>query len=49
MQNKMVSDLNIMQKKLIQKDLRILQLTVALVSVLLIFAAAIYLRIKGVL
>jgi superfamily I DNA and/or RNA helicase len=49
MQNKMVQDLNIMQKKLIQKDLRILQLTVALISVLLIFATAIYLRIKGVL
>lgn len=49
MQNKMVIDLNRMQKKLVEKDLRILQLTVALISVILIFAGAIYLRIKGVL
>jgi hypothetical protein len=49
MQNKMVQDLNIMQKKLIQKELTILQLRIALVSVILIFAAAVYLRIKGVL
>jgi hypothetical protein len=49
MQNKMVQDLNIMQKKLIQKELTILQLRIALVSVILIFAAAVYLRIKGIL
>ena len=49
MQNKMVKDLNIMQKKLVEKDLIILKLTVALISVIAIFAGAIYLRIKGVL
>ena len=49
MQNKMVKDLNIMQKKLVEKDLIILKLNVELISVIAIFAGAIYLRIKGVL
>jgi hypothetical protein len=49
MSDKMVIDLNSMQKKLVQKDLVILKLWVALVSTLIIFAGAIYLRIKGIL
>ena len=47
--NKMVTDLNIMQKKLVQKDLAILQRNVVIVSLLLVMAAALYLRIKGVM
>jgi hypothetical protein len=49
MSDKMIIDLNSMQKKLVQKDLVILKLWVALVSTLIIFAGAVYLRIKGVL
>lgn len=47
--NKMITDLNIMQKKLVQKDLAILQRNVVIVSLLLVMAAALYLMIKGVL
>jgi hypothetical protein len=49
MNSKMVKDLNIMQKKLVEKDLAILQRNVVIVSLLLIMAAALYLRIKGIL
>jgi len=49
MSDKMVIDLNSMQKKLVQKDLVILKLWIALVGTLIIFAGAIYLRVKGIL
>ena len=49
MNSKMVQDLNIMQKKLVQKDLAILKRNVVIVSLLLVMAIALYLRIKGVL
>lgn len=49
MRDKMVRDLNAMQKSLLKKDIIILRLTIALSAVLLIFGVAIYLRIKGVL
>lgn len=49
MNNKMVRDLNVMQKKLVQKDLAILQRNVVIISLLLIMAVALYLRIKGIL
>ena len=48
MSDKMVIALNELQKKCIAKDLRILQLTVALVSFGLFFLLCAYLRIKGV-
>lgn len=47
--SKIVKDLNILQKKLLQKDLVILRLVIALATVSLTFLLAIYLRIKGVL
>jgi hypothetical protein len=47
--NKMVQDLNIMQKKLVEKDLVILQRNIVIVFLLLFIAASIYLRMKGIL
>ncbi len=47
--DKMVRDLNLMQKKLVEKDLAILQRNIAIVGLLLAFATAGYLRIKGIL
>lgn len=49
MSNKMVVDLNLMQKKLVQKDLTILRLYVTLAISWAIFIVAAYLRLKGVL
>jgi len=49
MNDKMVRDLNTLQKKVIEKDLVILKLWVALTLVVAIFLLAIYLRIKGIL
>jgi hypothetical protein len=49
MSDKMIIDLNSMQKKLVEKDLVILKLWIALVGTLIIFAGAIYLRVKGIL
>jgi hypothetical protein len=49
MSDKMIIDLNNLQKKVITKDLVILRLWTALVSTWIIFAGAVYLRIKGVL
>lgn len=49
MNSKMVKDLNLMQTKLVKKDLVILKLWIALGSLAGIFAACIYLRVKGVL
>ena len=49
MNNKMVVALNVMQKKLVQKDLAILQRNVVIVSLLLVMAVALYLKIKGIL
>jgi hypothetical protein len=47
--DKMVKDLNIMQKKLIEKDLAILQRNILIVVLLLSIGGATYLRIKGIL
>jgi hypothetical protein len=47
--DKMVRDLNAMQRKLVEKDLAILQRNIIIVSLLISIAAAIYLRIKGIL
>jgi hypothetical protein len=47
--DKMVRDLNIMQKKLIEKDLAILQRNIAIIFLLVIMGGATYLRIKGIL
>ncbi len=49
MANQMVIDLNKMQKKLVEKDLAILQRNIVIVALVLIMLAALYLRIKGIL
>lgn len=49
MNEKMVKDLNIMQKKLIEKDFAIWQRNVAIVLLLGIIGAGVYLRMKGFL
>ena len=47
--DKMIRDLNIMQKKLVEKDLAILQRNVVIVLLLASIGGATYLRIKGIL
>ena len=47
--DKMVKDLNIMQRKLVEKDLTILQKNVVIVLLLVSIVGATYLRIKGIL
>ena len=47
--DKMIQDLNVMQKKLVEKDLAILWRNIAIVTLLGIIGASAYLRIKGVL
>jgi hypothetical protein len=47
--DKMIKDLNIMQKKLVEKDLAILQRNIIIVVLLLTIGGATYLRIKGIL
>ena len=47
--DKMIRDLNIMQKKLVEKDLAILQRNIIIVALLLTIGGATYLRIKGIL
>ena len=47
--NKMVTDLNIMQKKLVENDLLILRLYIAIGVLISSIAGGIYLRIKGIL
>jgi len=47
--NKMIQDLNKMQKQLVEKDLAILQRNVIIAILLATIAGGIYLRIKGVL
>lgn len=49
MSSKMVQDLNNMQTKLVKKDLVIIRLWVALISLAAFFAGCVYLRVKGVL
>lgn len=49
MKEKMIRDLNSMQKKLIEKDLFILRLEITLAGVIGLFMICIYLRIKGIL
>ena len=45
--NKMVTDLNIMQRKLVEKDLAILQRNIVIALLSLIIAFGIYIRFKG--
>jgi len=47
--DKMVRDLNIMQKKLVEKDLAILQRNILIIVLLAAIGGATYLRIKGIL
>jgi hypothetical protein len=47
--DKMVNDLNIMQKKLVEKDLAILQRNIIILALVAIMGGATYLRIKGIL
>jgi len=47
--NKMVQDLNRMQKQLVEKDLAILKRNILIVILLLSIGGATYLRIKGIL
>lgn len=47
--DKMIRDLNTMQRKLVEKDLAILQRNIVIVTLLVSIAAAFYLRIKGIL
>jgi hypothetical protein len=47
--NKMVRDLNTMQRKLVEKDLAILQRNILIIGLLLTIGAGIYLRMKGIL
>jgi hypothetical protein len=46
---KMIKDLNMMQKKLVEKDLAILQRNIVIVILLALMGGATYLRIKGIL
>ena len=46
---KMVRDLNVMQKKLLEKDIDLLKCKILIVSLLSVFGVCIYLRIKGIL
>lgn len=47
--DKMIKDLNIMQKKLVEKDLAILQRNVVIICLFLTIGGGVYLRIKGIL
>ena len=47
--DKMVKDLNMMQKKLVEKDLAILQRNIVIISLVVAIAGGIYLRMKGIL
>jgi membrane glycosyltransferase len=47
--NKMIQDLNRMQKQLVEKDLAILKRNIIIIILLLTIGGATYLRIKGVL
>lgn len=47
--DKMINDLNIMQKKLVEKDLAILQRNIIILGLLTAIGGATYLRIKGIL
>lgn len=47
--DKMINDLNLMQKKLVEKDLAILQRNVIIVLLIAAMGGAAYLRIKGIL
>lgn len=47
--DKMIKDLNIMQKKLVEKDLAILQRNITIIVLLTSIVGATYLRIKGIL
>ena len=47
--DKMINDLNMMQKKLVEKDLAILQRNIIIILLLATIGGATYLRIKGIL
>jgi hypothetical protein len=45
----MINDLNLMQKKLVEKDLAILRRNIIIVLLIAAMGGATYLRIKGIL
>lgn len=47
--DKMIRDLNAMQRKLVEKDLAILQRNIIIVSLIAAIGAGVYLRMKGIL
>ena len=47
--DKMIRDLNTMQKKLLEKDLAILQRNIIIAVLLVSIGAGVYLRMKGIL
>jgi hypothetical protein len=47
--DKMVRDLNLMQRKLVEKDLAILQRNITIIILMTAIGAGVYLRIKGIL
>ena len=47
--DKMINDLNVMQRKLVEKDLALLQRNLIIVGLILAICGATYLRIKGIL
>ena len=49
MNNKMVQDLNIMQKKLLEKDLAILKRNIVIFVMAVLMGGGVYLRMKGIL
>ena len=49
LKDKMINDLNVMQKKLVEKDLAILQRNIIILGLLAAMGGATYLRIKGIL
>lgn len=47
--NKIIQDLNTLQKQLVEKNLHILKLYIVIISLIVSIAGGIYLRIKGIL
>jgi len=47
--DKMINDLNVMQRKLVEKDLALLQRNLIILGLILAICGATYLRIKGIL
>jgi hypothetical protein len=47
--NKIIQDLNTLQKQLVEKNLHILKLYIVIIGLIVSIAGGIYLRIKGIL